>query len=464
MKDIRILFSNLLSVSKNSNRKISIIAYITIIVLMTDMLLGTFFDVLRLQLISGWGIVIFTAIVMVLYGIGQYFLMKFAKMIIADLKTTASFGISASLISISQYTLLTIFLLIVLQMIFTSHYYMGMIIVATAIGTIPGSILLGLLGYRLISWYKSNTKNVMILFLGLGAALGGVAASGNIIIMFMQSEWPIYIGPYPQVYFQEINSSKTLNIFFYAIVFETAIVSTIFEWVGVALLLRNFSKKIGILKYWIIVCLPFLSFLGGIAPTLLTQQSSFDYVFYSEQKLFFRIITIFSVASIAFIVGFAYWTIARSIRQINQESILINYMTITAFGIILVHLAYTAPVVFPAYPPFGAAGHSFLTLASYLFSLGYYFSAISVSQDMNLRKSIRKFALEESKLLDSIGTAAMEQKIQKEVLTIAKANSDAMTKETGIEPSLSDEDVKQYLDQVLKEISKTANANYMDKK
>jgi hypothetical protein len=217
MKDIRILFSNLLLVSKNSNRKISIIAYITIIALMTDMLLGTFFDVLRLQLISGWGIVIFTAIVMVLYGIGQYFLMKFAK-------------ISASLISISQYTLLTIFLLIVLQMIFTSHYYRGMIIVATAIGTIPGSILLGLLGYRLISWYKSNTKNVMILFLGLGAALGGVAASGNIIMMFMQSEWPIYIGSYPQVYLQEINSSKTLNIFFYAIVFETAIVSTIFEW------------------------------------------------------------------------------------------------------------------------------------------------------------------------------------------------------------------------------------------
>lgn len=456
MKDIRVLLPNLLLVSKNSNRKISIIAYITIVALMTDMLFGTFFDILRPQLNSGWGIVIFTAIAMVLYGIGQYFLVRFAKMIIADLKTTTSFEISASLISISQYALLTIFLLIVLQMAFISHYYVGLIIVATAIGTMPGSILLGLLGYRLISWYKSNTKNVMILFLGLGAALGGVAASGNIIIMFMQSEWPIYIGPYSQVYLHlPINSSKTLNIFFYAIVSDTAIVSTIFEWVGIALLLRNFSKKIGRLKYWIIVCLPFLSFLGGIAPSLLTQQSSSsDYVFYSEEKLFFRIMTVFSVVSIAFVVGFAYWTIARSIRRINQESILINYMTITAFGIILVHLAYTSPVIFPAYPPFGAAGHSFLALASYLFSLGYYFSAISVSEDMNLRISIRKFALEESKLLDSIGTAAMEQKLQKKVLTIAKAAADAMTKETGIEPSLSDDDVKQYLDEVLKEISK----------
>jgi hypothetical protein len=79
---------------------------------------------------------------MVLYGIGQYFLVRFAKMIISDLKTTASFGISANLISIFQYVLLTIFLLIVLQMIFISHYYTVLIIVATAIGTIPGSILL----------------------------------------------------------------------------------------------------------------------------------------------------------------------------------------------------------------------------------------------------------------------------------------------------------------------------------
>lgn len=39
----------------------------------------------------------------------------------------------------------------------------------------------------------------------------------------------------------------------------------------------------------------------------------------------------------------------------------------------------------------------------------------------------------------------------------------AMTKETGIEPSLSEDDVKQYLDEVLKEIGKKRGTNYMDK-
>ncbi len=46
----------------------------------------------------------------------------------------------------------------------------------------------------------------------------------------------------------------------------------------------------------------------------------------------------------------------------------------------------------------------------------------------------------------------MEQELHKRVLTIAKKNSDIMTEETGIEPSLSEDDMKQYLEEVLKEI------------
>jgi hypothetical protein len=49
----------------------------------------------------------------------------------------------------------------------------------------------------------------------------------------------------------------------------------------------------------------------------------------------------------------------------------------------------------------------------------------------------------------------MEQELQKRVLrvlTIAKKNSDSMTEETGVQPSLSEDDMKRYLEEVLKEI------------
>ncbi|HJR48523.1 MAG TPA: hypothetical protein VJ799_10255, partial [Nitrososphaeraceae archaeon] len=83
---------------------------------------------------------------------------------------------------------------------------------------------------------------------------------------------------------------------------------------------------------------------------------------------------------------------------------------------------------------------------------GLYSSAISVSQDAELRQSIRKSALKEVKFLESMGTAQMEQELQKRVLTIAKENSDSMTEETGVQPSLSEDEMKQYLEEVIKEI------------
>jgi hypothetical protein len=44
-------------------------------------------------------------------------------------------------------------------------------------------------------------------------------------------------------------------------------------------------------------------------------------------------------------------------------------------------------------------------LSSYLILVGVYSSAISVSEDIKIRQTIRKFTLKESKLLDSIGTS-----------------------------------------------------------
>ena len=109
-------------------------------------------------------------------------------------------------------------------------------------------------------------------------------------------------------------------------------------------------------------------------------------------------------------------------------------------------------MIYAPYPPFAAASWSFVGLSSYLYSLGFYFSAISIAQDTKLRQYFRAMALKESKLLDSIGTAQMEQEIQRRVLTLTKQNQDRMAEETGIQSSLTEDDIKQYLEQVIKEV------------
>jgi len=65
-----------------------------------------------------------------------------------------------------------------------------------------------------------------------------------------------------------------------------------------------------------------------------------------------------------------------------------------------------------------------------------------------------RVARKESRLLDSIGTAHMEQEIEKRVIALTKQNQDRMAEETGIQSSLSEEEIKQYVEQVIREVKK----------
>jgi Tfp pilus assembly PilM family ATPase len=130
-------------------------------------------------------------------------------------------------------------------------------------------------------------------------------------------------------------------------------------------------------------------------------------------------------------------------------------MFISAYGIMLLFTSNQAAVLITApYPPFGLVTISFMGLSSYLILVGVYSSAISVAQDVNLRKSIRKTVEQHSNLLDNIGTSQMEQEIHRRVIKITKEKLNEMTEETGVQSSVTEDEMKQYMDNVLKEIKK----------
>jgi hypothetical protein len=63
----------------------------------------------------------------------------------------------------------------------------------------------------------------------------------------------------------------------------------------------------------------------------------------------------------------------------------------------------------PPYPPFGLATICFVGLSSFLIYARIYSSALSVANDVQLRRSNRKSFEKQSNLLDKIGTAEEEQ-------------------------------------------------------
>jgi hypothetical protein len=166
--------------------------------------------------------------------------------------------------------------------------------------------------------------------------------------------------------------------------------------------------------------------------------------------LFYTIVFTLSKPIGGILFGVAFWIIVRSFGHSN---IVRDYMIISAYGLILLFVSNQAVVLVTfSYPPFGLATISFMGLSSYLILVGVYSSAISVSHDTKLRKTIRKHAVNESKLLDNIASAQMEQEIEKRVMAISKEQEEVMVQQTGLHSSLDEEDVKQYLQEVIKEI------------
>ena len=117
------------------------------------------------------------------------------------------------------------------------------------------------------------------------------------------------------------------------------------------------------------------------------------------------------------VFAIAFWKIARTI---SYEKNIRSYMIISGWGILLIFGANQAATQIVApYPPFGLATVTVLVMASFLMLVGIYNSAILVSANNELRKSIYKHAVE-SRLLRLIGHAEMQSEIEKTVRKISK--------------------------------------------
>jgi hypothetical protein len=220
-------------------------------------------------------------------------------------------------------------------------------------------------------------------------------------------------------------------------------------WSATAIVLHSHSHKLGQAKYWFLVSIPLVYFISQFL-TLFLNQLMYIVALY---PIVFTLLFVFTKPAGGILFGTAFWTIAKS--GVPRESVVRDYMTLAGFGVMLFFVSSQNTAAEMAYPPFGLIGALFVGLSAYMVFLGLYSSAISVSHDIKLRQSIRNSAAKESELLDTIGTAQMEQELQKRVLKIVKEHSDSMVEETGVQPSLTEDDMKEYLEMVIKEIKHT---------
>ncbi len=339
-------------------------------------------------------------------------------------------------------------------MIIETEYSVLVLIFSIGISYLFGGSMMILLALKFFSWFRSH-RDIVVLLYGISSAIiaSNIAFTAFIVIDLLLTR-PDMIQPHfgwEFVYSHHETLSDVL-LYGYAI---SSIAGFIFAWISTILLLRQFSVRWKGKAHWIIVTIPLAYFLIQFQPLFLNIFSEF---LRSEPVTFGILQTLiitYSKPIGGLIFGAAFWTITKSLRR---DSIMMDYTTISAYGFVLLFISNQALVLSStSYPPFGFATINFLGLSCYMVLVGIYSSAISVSQNSKLRQSIRRLVLNESKLLESIGTAQMEQELQKRVLKVTKEQEETLREQTGVQSSLNEDDLKQYLSQVIEELERTKN-------
>jgi hypothetical protein len=435
----------------SSNRKSLAMWSIVIIALMIDTSLVNLSDIIRINM-GSWKMIVFFVIAAI-YGIGQFLVLGFIKDKSKEIRTKSPLHLNTifEIVTIVQYALTGILLFVILQMIVWSYYSIVVLITAASISYILAIAMMGILAQRFFLWYKSNRNTVVLLYglasvaLSINAALTLVITSVLLQALAPEAQ-PSLISPSSENFSPLGRAIGIINSFYIV----SSIVSFIIIWCATAMLLRHYSQGLKRVKYWIIVSLPLVYFLSQFVSLFLNLFAAL----LELNPVFFSILLtlIFTMTKPAggILFGFAFRTVAKNI---NQNSVVRDYLIISAYGLVLLFVSNQAVVlVFAPYPPFGLATISFMGLSSYLILVGIYSSAISVSVDGKLRQSIRKTVIQESNLLDSIGTAQMAKEIENKVIKMTQDNAYTLTQQSGVEPSLTQNEIKLYVEKVLDEV------------
>jgi hypothetical protein len=411
------------------------------------------------------------ATTMVITIIGSFILLVYAKLVVNEIYSRSFFiktiFISTVLISI---LLLGILWTMLFSDLLNCKYHFGLCdntiyhTLVNVISSMSATAILIAISFKFFSWYKTNYKNYLMLLFGLltvGMIIALVGDNINELLLTktifdkspQKSVSKAYF-PYKQskkyggeIQYQIVNpekstllvrpfSSKDVSNTISAL---TSYPHNIFRWFGIVLLLYYYyyynTEKT---RFWILTSIPLILFLIG---------SGFIFSLPPDSPYNFDLRVIYRAGNIgnSLLFGLIFYLVLKKIRVEKIK----DYLTIVAMDIVMFDLAFSTSAYQPTY---GIAAHSLVLLCACFVSIGWYSLALSISQDKKLRETIRNEVKDKSNLLDNIGSAQMEQEVQKRVIKIASQYDQRMKEESGAPSSMQENDIKVYLEEVINEV------------
>jgi hypothetical protein len=413
--------------------------------------------------------VYFILTVVIAYGLGSWFILGYVKQT-ARAATTTTTGTDPTIhrgplvsllhlaVVIVQFAILGIMLFVIFDR--SSEYLMPYV---NAITSVFATIIMTAFAFRILRWYKKSNKRLLVLLYFLTALTIAIMIGFDFAVKFMvtarvevsvpgqaSSEKFLYrnneqglllkqdIEPEYTISYivplQFVAAWRVLNIY-------PGLVSLYLRWGATSLTLYEYNryKVLNKIAFWILISVPVILLFVGQLP---------DYLGITPEpwtRPLFRGANI----AIGIMFGLAFLVMARKASAIK------DHLTIAAIGVMIVTISFGITNI---QQTFGIAAHSLVLLSSYLFAIGLYGSAVSLSHDTTLRQSIRRSAKGAiPDLLASASIAEVQRQIEQNVMNIAKNQSDVLFEQSGVRASLEEGDMKEYLKQVLIEMQRDKN-------
>jgi hypothetical protein len=416
--------------------------------MIVDSMINTVSDFLTTQITSAWGIACFVVMGVIL-AVSQQLLIRFVWWKTKDIRSKSLLiNTFLQVVIACQYALLAILIILLYQILFTTQYSTALLIWSTVISFSLTISILAVLARQFFLWYRSSKKNsFIILSYTLAFVIMSVTFSLALILdVYNFSSKQAIVTPTTEVSFPSYENAGWLLVFVHIIYNYSDLFSFILIWAATSLLLLHYRKRLGLVKFWIIIILPLIYYLGTFVEVAGIYEPKSDL----EQYYYYLYISLNSTAG-GLMFGIAFMAIGKRIDNLNIR----GYMTLASYGFILLYISSQIELVPSSYPPFGIATLFFTGLASFFLLTGLYSTAIALSKHAELRRTIRRSLEDEhSRFIDSIGMSEVQRDINKRIEPIIQQYSEQIDKQSAIDLTISEEEVRQYIKEILHEVKK----------
>lgn len=373
----------------------------------------------------------------------------------------------------AQTIIIIAVILIFLQITFLNYYNRFVIEIIIYLSSITSIIILTIFAIIFFRWY-SHKRNLLVLL--YGAVMVSLSIHTTISLLFIYQN--IMILGNEIIYDIEQNkscsmmfaSNKSTNPYnlnislghknYLSVPYNIILIfSFVLTWITSVLVLRNYSKRIGRIKYYLLVSLPVVWFMlryFSYAEILIINANMTNLLpLYMEVVNFINLTPLNILVEFNLLFGsiffslifFIIYTIIPKFTQVK------NAVLISALGMILLFSSREIIGLFlPSYPPLGIMTISLMGISSYLVFYGIITTIRSIARSNEIKKEISKKIGMDSQLLKNIATAENEINIGKLVKSLVE---DANKKKEAGHHDLNSYEINDIVDDIVHYIKDT---------